>query len=229
MNAFVLSRALEHVAVALLPIVLGMMCHEIAHGWVAVKMGDPTPRQLGRLTFNPLVHLDPLGSFCFLFTAVSSSVTGVPFIFGWAKPVPISPRRFRRLRSGLILVSLAGAAANLILAFMFTLFFLLLFRVLGHPSLVQPGEGFALQVCRYGIFINCTLAWFNLLPIPPLDGSKVLACLLPSSLARPYMALERYGMLMVLLLMAAGFLGRIIHPLTALTVDLFLGIVSRFF
>ena len=223
-----LSQALSVIAVSFVPILLGMICHEVAHGWAALKMGDPTAKRAGRLTINPLVHLDAMGSLMFLITAVTSGLTSHPFIFGWAKPVPISPRNFRDFRKGMLITSVAGAAANLLLAVGFTLLLRLL--VLLSSKAVTPllyfSNSFLINMCVAGVLINCTLAFFNLLPIPPLDGSKVLACLLPPQLARGYFKLERVGLLIILVLLVSGLLGQVLRPLIFNTGNFMLNLVG---
>ncbi|MDR2503409.1 MAG: site-2 protease family protein [Deltaproteobacteria bacterium] len=224
MNSINLAQALQHVSVSIIPILMGMILHELAHGWVAYKMGDPTAKLMGRLTLNPLSHLDPAGSMFFLLTAATSSAVGMPLILGWAKPVPINPRYFRNVRLSMILVSLAGAAANLLLAFVFAV---LLFALPALDPQISKG-GFLFSTCRFGLIINCSLAWFNLLPVPPLDGSKVLAGFMPTALIRPYLSLERYGMAAIVLLLVFGLVGKVVLPMSALTVQLFGSIISRF-
>lgn len=224
MTSFNLSQALHQLSIYSLPVLAGMVLHELAHGWVAYKLGDPTARLAGRLTLNPLRHMDPMGLAFFVFTSLSGAALDTPLVFGWAKPIPVNPRYFRRTRLGMALVALAGATANLLLAFCFSLALLLL--LLNVPAL--PKDSFILQVCEAGIVLNCSLAWFNLLPVPPLDGSKVLACLLAAPLARLYLSLERYGMLIVLMLLATGLLGRVIRPLIDVTVKFFFNIITRF-
>ncbi|MDR2825967.1 MAG: site-2 protease family protein [Deltaproteobacteria bacterium] len=211
-----LSQAINLIAICFIPILLGAVLHELAHGWVAYKMGDSTARQLGRLTLNPLAHLDFMGSIIFIVTAVTSSVVGNGFIFGWAKPVPINPRFFRDFKKGMILVSLAGAAANLLLAVCFALLarIALFFATGEHALLSLLNNTFILNMCVAGVFINLNLAFLNLLPIPPLDGSRVVASLLPPSLASAYFRLGKFGLLIILILLATGFLGKIIVPLT---------------
>lgn len=216
--------------IALIPILLGMILHEIAHGWMAWKMGDPTARSLGRLTLNPIPHLDPMGTLFFIITAFVSRASGAPFIFGWAKPVPVDPRRFRDFRKGMFMVSIAGASANLLLALLFsflTKFVLIFVRVPLHRAL--GGESFLLDMCVMGVYINCTLAWFNMLPIPPLDGSKVLASLMPAPMARTYLSIERYGMIIVLLLFVTNLLPKVMMPLIRGTATFFGRIVDFIF
>jgi Zn-dependent protease len=220
-----LSQAINFIAVCFIPILLGVVLHELAHGWVAWKMGDPTARRLGRLSLNPLAHLDAFGSLVFIVTAVTSSIAGGGFVFGWAKPVPVNPRYFRNFRLGMLLVSLAGAAANLLLALVFAV----LFFVFDTLTPFSFNNSFMLKMCLTGIFINFNLAFLNLLPIPPLDGSKVVACLLPPYPAAAYFRLEKYGMLIVLVLLATGLLGKTVLPLTMYCANAVIHLVSLLF
>jgi Zn-dependent protease len=175
------------------PLLFSVILHEVAHGWVAYKMGDPTAKALGRLTLNPLKHLDPLGSLLLL-------VVG----FGWAKPVPINlgnippPQR----RTGLILVSAAGIAANILIAFGALLFWRLL-----SP---KP-DGLMEQVLMRLSSINIMLAAFNLIPIPPLDGSKILMGFAPMSFNRLLHRIEPYGFMIVMGLLFLGVLDPVIR------------------
>ncbi|MCL1915309.1 MAG: site-2 protease family protein [Desulfovibrionaceae bacterium] len=225
MDSVNLTQTLRQLSFALLPVLLGLVLHELAHGYVANIMGDSTAKRQGRLTLNPLPHLSLSGSLFFLVTAFSSAASGSPFILGWAKPVPVNPRNFRNVRAAMILVSLAGAVANLILALIFALF---LYHLIQTEPRVDRA-GFLFKTCQIGILVNCTLAWFNLLPIPPLDGSKVLAGLMPTPLVRPYLNLERYGMMIIILLLIPGWLGQILRPLTFRTIEIFDSIIKGIF
>lgn len=229
MANFNFSQAMYYISISLLPIWLGMTLHELAHGWVAYKMGDPTAKLAGRLTFNPLAQLDPMGSLFFIITATLSSATGSMFIFGWAKPVPIQPRLFRNIRKGLFCVSIAGAAANLLLALAFGLVLRILFSFYTLPANGSiMGHFFWIDVCNVGIWINITLAAFNLLPIPPLDGSKVLASLLPPKLVTLLFSIERYGMLIILLLLVTDILPIILGPIVDTLATLIINLVTLF-
>jgi Zn-dependent protease len=176
-------------------LILSVVVHEVAHAWQARREGDHTADELGRITLNPLPHLDLMGSFLvplFLYFA------GGGVIFGWAKPVPIVPANFRHHPGSDIRVSLAGIVSNLALAVIFTL---LGASVAAASGLLGAGlSGILLTLARYGIFINLLLAFFNLLPIPPLDGSHVVANLLPREMAVRYRNLGRYGVPVLLLL-----------------------------
>ena len=216
MNAFTFDFAdnIRRVAVAFVPMLLGIICHEVAHGWAAWKLGDPTAKSQGRLTLNPIPHLDPTGSLLFVLTALTS-----PFILGWAKPVPVEPRYFRNPRQGMMLVSFAGPLTNFIVALAFAFLYTALSQHLmsgggGHGMIMD----FALQTSAIGVWVNVTLGWFNLLPIPPLDGSHILGGLLPWPLARQYYAIGRYGIIIVVVLLGTGMLRYVMGPLVDNTV-----------
>lgn len=185
----------------LVPILLfSVVAHEYAHGYAALRMGDPTAQRLGRLTWNPLKHLDPFLSL--LMPLVT--YFGGGFIFGAAKPVPVDPRNYRELRKGDIIVSLAGVTANVIIAIVLVP----LIAVTGLLARAMPDAVVVLGplqfMLRYGIFLNLVLAVFNLIPIPPLDGSHVFKYLLPRRLAEQYVRVGMYGMAILVLLLILG-------------------------
>ena len=175
------------------PLLYSIILHELAHGWVAYRMGDPTARSLGRLSLNPLKHLDPIGTLLLFL-----------FGFGWAKPVPIDVRNFRAPRKGFILVSAAGIAANILLAFVALLLLDLLYP-LGSERLNYFLSALAL--------VNITLAAFNLIPIPPLDGSKILMGLTSGPFLKLMLSLERYGFIILVALLYFGALDPVIRAL----------------
>ena len=196
----------------LLPaVIIALSCHEYAHARVAYSLGDPTAKIQGRMTINPLRHLDPVGTLMLLF-----------FHFGWAKPVPINPYNFRRVNNkhfGTLLVSLAGPVMNLLLAVLGSLLMVLLlkgvmplFSSTGNDTLVS----FFINLFYFLLLfsqINIVLAVFNLIPLPPLDGSKILAGLLPMRWADKFYQYERYGWIIMVLLLMTGALSRLIGPI----------------
>ncbi|MCH8166832.1 MAG: site-2 protease family protein [Proteobacteria bacterium] len=181
---------------SVLPVLIfSIVVHEVAHAWVALKEGDDTAQSLGRITLNPLSHLDPIGSF--VVPVVLFFMPG-GFIFGWAKPVPIDPRKFRDFKGGDIRVSLAGIVSNLILAVGFTLLAVVFIKLQGVFPLAESAFGFLIRAARFGVLINLILAVFNLVPIPPLDGSHVLYHFLPRAWRATYQQAGRYGILVLI-------------------------------
>ena len=208
---FDISHALRLLAIAFVPALLGIILHEVAHGWVAERCGDPTARQLGRLTLNPLPHIDPAGLAVFGLTSLSGA-----FVFGWAKPVPVDPRNFRNPHRDMMLVALAGPMTNFLLAVAFGLGLWAAVYVLPFAELRgNSAYIFALSSLQAGVVINFGLGWLNLLPIPPLDGSKILAYFLPAHLAWRFMDLGRYGFVILLVLLVSGLLGKLLGPLVS--------------
>ena len=185
-------------AVGLVAFLFSVIVHEVAHGWVALREGDPTAYMLGRLTLNPIPHIDPIGS---ILVPLVLYMSHAGFLFGWARPVPVNTRNFRKYKRGDILVSLAGIAANLLLAVGFLLLALLCVLVArtipGAMSVVPVVQAMAM----IGIELNLLLAFFNIIPIPPLDGSHVFYYLLPPRLGAAYRDLGRFGMLLLLLIL----------------------------
>lgn len=193
---------------------LALTFHECAHAWVAYRMGDPTAKMLGRVTLNPLKHLDPIGT-------IALYLTGM---FGWAKPVPINPRNFRDVSKGLLWVSLAGPMSNLFLAAVSALIYKAL--IFGGVSLLAAAPSVYKPVfimVELSIMINVSLAIFNMVPIPPLDGSKVLMHLLPADKAFAFARFEPYGFMILILLMTTGIINKFISPLIFLMVGLLTG------
>lgn len=189
--------------------------HELAHGTVSARLGDPTPRWAGRLTLNPLAHLDPVGTLVFVLTSLTAPVTG--FAIGWAKPVPVDPRYYRDPRRGLTLVGLAGPVSNLVLAFLFAL----PFRLHLLPGGAWRGPlGTFLAV---NLVVNVGLAVFNLLPVPPLDGSKVLAGLVPARKSGWIRQLESYGPFLLILILVTGIADLFLQPLFTFFLQVVLG------
>jgi Zn-dependent protease len=209
MPNFDLAASLNRFAVACLPALLGIILHEVAHGWMARRCGDPTAHALGRLTLNPVSHIDPMGLLVFTLT----SITG-PFVFGWAKPVPVNVRYFRNPARDMMLVALAGPLTNMLLALIFAVALRMALQIF-PPALWLEASGyqFVLRVLKTGVVINFSLAWLNLLPIPPLDGSRILAWFLPGDIGWRFQRFERYGFVILILLLATGALKSILGPL----------------
>lgn len=187
-----------------LPVLFAITLHEVAHGWVAKRLGDPTAHRLGRLSLNPLRHIDPVGT---VLVPGLLILTGIGFIFGWAKPVPVTWSNLRRPRRDMVLVALAGPGANLAM----TLLWAFIGRLATYlPSLWVARPLFFMSIA--GITINIVLMVLNLLPLPPLDGSRVLSGLLPGRLAWRYSRIEPYGLWILLLLVSTGALSWILSP-----------------
>ncbi len=191
----------------LVVLLFSLSLHESAHAWVANRFGDPTGQMLGRVSLNPLVHIDPIGTI--LFPLLGFLIGGV--IFGWAKPVPINSANLRDPKRDNIFISVAGPVSNLAAA----LGFVILLRVFSGleaagivPWLTEP----LLGLCKVGIFLNVILAVFNLIPIPPLDGSWVLEGILPQSLGRAMDMIRPYGFLILILLLYSGVFNWVLDP-----------------
>ncbi len=190
-------------------LIFSVILHEVAHGLVALKFGDDTAYRYGRLTLNPVPHMDLMGS---VILPAILIFTHSPFFIGWAKPVPINPNRFTHYRAGVIWVSLAGPLTNLALAVLFTL--VLMFTA-SHAAGVAGEFPFLPSILAQTIYLNLALTFFNLVPIPPLDGSKVLSVLLPPELSARFDAIEPYGFMILVFLLATGILGSILHPMVS--------------
>lgn len=186
----------EFLALSIIILLFSVIVHEVMHGLVALKFGDHTAQQAGRLTLNPLPHIDLFGTILLPALLIFS---GSPILFGWAKPVPVNPLNFSNLRRGELFVSLAGIAANFSLAVGAALIYHFL------NALPQTFPAILGSLLRFTVLINLVLGIFNLFPIPPLDGSKVLLSQLPYNLAKEYQKLERYGFFILLILLMIPF------------------------
>jgi len=195
---------LQRIVVWILPVIFAITVHEVAHGWVAKKYGDNTASALGRLTLNPIKHIDLLGT---IILPGLLLITGTGFIFGWAKPVPVDPRHFKNPRRDMAIVALAGPLANVLMA-------------VGWALIARLGVAIGMQMEAVslpliytgiaGISINLVLALVNLLPIPPLDGSRILTGILPNYWAWQYNRLERFGFIILLVLLYTNTLSAIL-------------------
>lgn len=214
-------------AVAIVILLFSIIVHEVMHGLVALKFGDHTAKDAGRLTLNPLPHVDPLGTILVPAILILSGLflpNGNSFIIGWAKPVPINPFNFTNIRKGELFVSLAGVGSNFALAILaaaiYHLFILLL------PQII-------LELLEFTVTINLILGVFNLLPIPPLDGSKVLMSRLSTKLAIQYQSIERYGMFIIFFLLFFPIAGvpilSLIMGIIINTINLILRVPLRLF
>lgn len=193
------------VVVAAVPVIFAITVHEVAHGWTALQFGDPTAQAAGRLTLNPIKHIDPIGTLILPIGLLVMS--GGQMAFGWAKPVPVAFQNLRNPRRDMILVAAAGPASNLAMAMGWAL--LLSFLLSQAP---EAASGWPANMCLTGITINVLLAVFNMLPIPPLDGGRVLAGLLPPDMANVVHRIEPFGFLIVILLLVTGNLITILGP-----------------
>ncbi len=192
------------IAVAIVPVLFSIIFHEVAHGWMADKLGDSTAREHGRLTLNPLPHIDPVGS---ILVPIVLMILPGNFLFGWAKPVPFNPLRFYQhinMRKGTMWVAAAGPLSNLLLAIISAFLYAATARFFHNEALML--------FFYYALFFNVLLGFFNMLPIPPLDGSKVLMGILPREYDRFFMNIERYGFFILVGLMATGLLSVLLYP-----------------
>jgi Zn-dependent protease len=202
---------IQKIAVMAVPLVFAIVVHEVSHGWVANRLGDHTARDMGRLTLNPISHIDLFGTI--IMPILLYVMTNGRFVFGYAKPVPINPYNFRDPKKHMALSSLAGPAVNIAMALACTL--LLRGMVTLDGSIPEPAwSWFAVPLVlmlQVGMEINVVL--LNSIPIPPLDGSRVMYWLLPDRMGQVYYSLERFGIILMLILMTTGILGRILGPL----------------
>ena len=198
---------LQTLLIWIIPVLFAITLHEAAHGWIAGKFGDHTAKMMGRVTLNPVKHIDPVGT---IIVPLALLIMSTGFIFGWAKPVPINFNALRSPKAGMIWVALAGPGANLIMAIGWLFVAILTFN---------NNIPIMLKMAGAGIFINILLAVFNLLPIPPLDGSRVISALLPNPLAYKYNQLERFGFVILIGLMFIGGFSYIVWPIVGLALN----------
>lgn len=217
-----LAAIFQVIAILAIPVVFAITLHEVAHGWAAKHLGDPTAERLGRLSLNPLKHVDPMGTV--IVPLGLAFLTNGQWYFGWAKPVPVRFDNLRNPKRDMILVAAAGPGANLLMATAWTLAYVVSV-LLGAGAIVagSPENAWIINVCEAGIYFNCLLMAFNLLPIPPLDGSKVLAGLLPPAGAQVIHRLEPFGLIIVLILMLppVAILWTVLEPFMRFFMDFF--------
>ena len=210
-------ETVQTIITAALPVVLAITLHEAAHGYVARHFGDPTAWQMGRVTLNPLKHIDPLGTI--VIPLLVLLLSGGKFVFGYAKPVPVDFGRLKNPKRDMLWVAAAGPAVNFLMA--------LVWAMLWKLAVMMPEGGYAFalfKMSQYGVVANVVLMVLNLLPLPPLDGGRIAVSLLPMRQALAFSQLERWGFPILLVLMFTGVLGKILNPL----VDVVIGIIGLF-
>jgi len=201
-----MENLIQTLAIAALPVIFAITLHEAAHGYVARYFGDPTAWQLGRITLNPLKHIDPVGTL--LVPALIMFASSGAFLFGWAKPVPVDFNRLRKPKQDMLWVAAAGPGANLFMA--------LCWAAILKLAVLMPDNLYSLplaEMARIGITVNGVLMLLNLLPIPPLDGGRIAVSLLPPALAWKFARIERFGFIILLALMFLGGLNLILTPM----------------
>ncbi len=202
-----IDAVIQGISTWALPVLMAIILHEVAHGWVADRLGDNTARFMGRLTLNPIKHIDPIGT---VLIPVLLLAIGSPFLFGYAKPVPVDFRKLRNPKRDMIWVALAGPVTNLLLALLSALLLAISAHLL--PLLPWVARPLALM-CQASIIINMALCIFNLIPLPPLDGGRVAVGLLPGPMAYQLSRIEPFGFLIIVLLLMSGLFQSVIGPL----------------
>lgn len=196
----------QKIVVWALPVIFAITVHEVAHGWMAKQLGDRTAEMMGRLTLNPVKHIDPIGTILVPLIMLAIS----PFVFGWAKPVPVTWENLRQPRRDMALVAAAGPAANLIMLLLWAL--AMKFALMLEPTIGSGAAEFLFLMGLAGVVINVVLMVLNLLPVPPLDGSRVVSSFLPGPWAYRYSLLEPYGLIIIVILLLTGVLSMILGP-----------------
>ncbi|GAC1402001.1 MAG: site-2 protease family protein [Pyrinomonadaceae bacterium] len=215
------EQIIAQLGIYMVVLLFAISAHEAAHAWMSYKFGDDTAYLLGRVTLNPVAHTDPIGTLLipiagFIFGALGGGLGSIPLI-GWGKPCPVNPLKWRNKNTANVMVSIAGILANILIASSV----LIILKVTQYTGLLADGS--ALEAVRepvallltYGIFMNASLAVFNLMPFPPLDGSKILATFLPASMQDALIALERYGFLILMAAIYFGLFRAIFSPVAS--------------
>lgn len=200
-------HAIQTICVYAIPLIFAITLHESAHGWAAGRLGDPTATMLGRVTINPIPHIDPIGTIAVpgALLLMSALTGGGELLFGWAKPVPINPRYFRNPLKAMTITAAAGPLSNLLQM----IFWALLLKALAAVGFYDK---FVISVCAAGISVNLMLMAFNLIPIPPLDGGRIVRGLLPRQAGMAFDKIEPYGFMILLVLMVGGGLSFFVRP-----------------
>jgi len=206
---------IQKIAVSAIPIIFAITVHEAAHGYIAKYFGDLTAEKLGRITLNPIKHIDPIGTI--LLPALTLMLGGI--LFGWAKPVPVNFANLNNPKKDMLWVAAAGPASNFIMA----IFWVLVLKY--SASAPEVAAFFLLEMSKVGIMINLVLMVLNLLPLPPLDGGRIAVSLLPMHLAMKFSQIERYGFIILIALLFTGILGKIISPM----IDFFARLILSIF
>ena len=206
----------------IVPLLFAVTLHEVAHGYIALRMGDKTALVAGRLTLNPMKHLDFVGS---LLLPLILFLTGSPVIFGYAKPVPVNFSNLRDFRKSTIYVASAGVLANFALAIVSGMLFqaIVHFQWVWNGSMLRPVIMDLYHMLFYSVVINLVLALFNLIPIPPLDGSKIVAMVLPTRLRQHYVRMERFGMIIIIFLLLTNVVGKFMSFFLTPMVNILIG------
>jgi len=200
-----LENIIYTIAVWAIPVLFAITLHEVAHGWVANKLGDSTARMLGRLTVNPFKHIDPIGT---VIVPLAMVILSTGFVFGWAKPVPVNTSNLKNPRKDMAIVAIAGPLSNLVMAIFWVLIFKLGASVIADPNIAKG----IMEMGKAGILINLVLFIFNLLPIPPLDGGRVLSGFVPATVSDMLDKIEPYGFFIVIGLLYFGVLNSVLNP-----------------
>jgi len=213
---------MQRLSIMIVPFLVAVIFHEVAHGFIAYRWGDSTARDQGRITFNPVPHIDPLGT---LILPILMMFTGSGMLFGWARPVPINPARFKKYRAGLFWVSLAGPAMNFLIAAISGLAFAATLKFASPEFyLFEP----LVEMTKVSVMLNFSLGIFNLLPLPPLDGSKIIESFLPYNAMKAYESIAQYSFWILLALIMTGALSILSGPIHFLTRFTLISSISLF-